>query len=209
MLHLELQPNVEAESTVRSMRRTFARVGTPALLISDNHKTYRAEKTRNFALKQGIKWRNILNLSPNWGGFYELMNSTIKDALRKTLKHAHLNYEELETIIIEIESVMNSRPLTYVDDDELLEPLTPSHLMFGRRLRNPKDGTSPEKVFDDTISPTKRREYVNKLLNNFWNRFSNEYLMSLRERNDNGNANPNIEVGQVVIVKEKKMRRNT
>ena len=112
MLHLELQPNVEAESTVRSMRRTFARVGTPALLISDNHKTYRAEKTRNFALKQGIKWRNILNLSPNWGGFYERMNSTIKDALRKTLKHAHLNYEELETIIIEIESVMNSRPLT-------------------------------------------------------------------------------------------------
>ena len=209
MLHLELQPNVEAESTVRSMRRTFARVGTPALLISDNHKTYRAEKTRNFALKQGIKWRNILNLSPNWGGFYERMNSTIKDALRKTLKHAHLNYEELETIIIEIESVMNSRPLTYVDDDELLEPLTPSHLMFGRRLRNPKDGTSPEKVFDDTISPTKRREYVNKLLNNFWNRFSNEYLTSLRERTDDGNANPNIDVGQVVIVKEKKMPRNT
>ena len=113
MLHLELQPNVEAISTIRSMRRTFARVGTPALLISDNHKTYRAKKTQDFALKHNIKWRNILNLAPNWGGFYERMNSTIKNALRKTLKNAHLDYEELETIVIEIESVMNSRPLMW------------------------------------------------------------------------------------------------
>ena len=50
---------------------------------------------------------------------------------------------------------------------------------------------------------------MNKLLNKFWNRFSNEYLTSLRERTDDGNANPNIDVGQVVIVKEKKMPRNT
>ena len=180
MVHLQLQPNLEATSTVRSMKRTFARVGTPALAISDNHKTCRAEKTQNFAKKNGIKWRHILDLAPNWGGFYERMNSTIKRALRKTLKNAHLRYEELETVIIEIEAVMNSRPLSYVHDDELLEPITPSHLMYGRRLKNTMVNSETE--INETVSPTKRVAYVNRLLNSFWQRFSNEYLTSLRER---------------------------
>ena len=59
----------------------------------------------------------------------------ITGALWKTLKNVRLNYEELETIVLEIEAVVNSRPLSYLHDDELLEPLTPSHLMYGRRLK--------------------------------------------------------------------------
>ena len=135
MIHLEIQPDLEASTTIRGMQGTFARVGIPSLLISDNHKTYRSEKIRNFAREKGIKWRNILDLSPNWGGFYERMNSTIKIALRKTSKNARLSYEELETVVAEIEAVINSRPLSYLHDEDILEPLTPSHLMYGRRLK--------------------------------------------------------------------------
>ena len=124
MLHLEIQPDLEASSTIRGMRRTFARVGNPSLLISDNHKTYRSKKVRKFARERFIKWKHILKLSPNSGGFYERMNSMIKRALRKTLKNAKLNYGILETVVIEIEAVINSRPLSYLHDDELLEPLT-------------------------------------------------------------------------------------
>ena len=87
---------------------------------------------RKFSRERFIKWKNILDLARNWGGFYERMNSMIKGALRKTLKNAKLNYEELETIIVEIEAVINSRPISYIHDDELLEPLTPSHLVYGR-----------------------------------------------------------------------------
>ena len=86
MVHLEIQPDLEASSTIRGMRRTFARVGNPSLLISDNHKTYRSKKVGKLAREGFIKWKHILKLSPNWGGFYERMNSMIKGALRKTLK---------------------------------------------------------------------------------------------------------------------------
>ena len=185
------------------MKRTFARVGTP---IFDNHKTYRAKNVRNFLKKNGIVCRPILELSPNWGGFYERMNSIIKRALRKTLGNAHLNYEELETVIIEIEGIMNSRPLSsYFNDDEIFEPLTPSHLMYGRRL---KSNISSDQKVDHDLSPSKRVKYINKLLVNYWERFRNEYLTSLRERKLNDGKIPFVDVGQVVIIKKKLMPRN-
>ena len=50
------------------------------------------------------------------------------------LRNARLTYEELLTVIIEIECVLSLRPLTYVDSEDMDEPLTPSHLVTGRRL---------------------------------------------------------------------------
>ena len=207
MIHLEIQPDLEASCTIRGMKRTFARVGIPGLMISDNHKTYRSGKVRNFARERGIKWRNILDLSPNWGGFYERMNSIIKAALRKTLKNAHLSYEELETVVIEIEAVINSRPLSYLQDHEILEPLTPSHLMYGRRLKTQMRNCEARN--SDEISPNKCVQYVNRLLEQYWKRFSTEYLTSLRERQLKGGNIPAVKINQVVLVKQKYMPRNS
>ena len=57
-----------------------------------------------------------------------------KCCLRKLLQNAQLIYEELETVLIEIENVLNSRPLTYVYEDSNEPPWTPSTLVTGRRL---------------------------------------------------------------------------
>lgn len=46
-----------------------------------------------------------------------------------------LSYDELLTALVEVEMVLNSRPLTVVSAEDLEEPLTPSHLMVGRRLQ--------------------------------------------------------------------------
>lgn len=45
-----------------------------------------------------------------------------------------MSHDELSTLIIEIEAVLNSRPLTYISTEDTTEPLTPSHLMTDRRL---------------------------------------------------------------------------
>ena len=58
----------------------------------------------------------------------------MKGCLKKTLGSPRLTSEELITVLTEITSVLNSRPLTYVYEDEIEELLTPSHLMLGRRL---------------------------------------------------------------------------
>ena len=101
---------------------------------------------------------------------------------------------------------MNSRPLSsYFNDDEIFEPLTPSHLMYGRRLKS--NIPSDQEVVHD-LSPSKRVKYINKLLVRYWERFRNEYLTSLRERKLNDGKIPFVDVGQVVIIKKKLMPRN-
>ena len=71
------------------------------------------------------------------GIFKRLLRSTKR--LRKILSQAKLSYVELLTAIAEVESVLNSRPLTYVSAEDLEEPLTPSHLLFGRRIMSLPD----------------------------------------------------------------------
>ena len=48
MIHLEIQPNLEASATLRAIKRTFSRIGKPKLIISDNHKTFKAKLVKNF-----------------------------------------------------------------------------------------------------------------------------------------------------------------
>ena len=51
--------------------------------------------------------------------------------LRKLIFHATVTYEELLTLIVEIEGILKCRPITYVYIYEFSEPLTPSHLIYG------------------------------------------------------------------------------
>ena len=74
---------------------------------------------KKFVRLKRINWKFILDRSPWWGGFYERLVKVVKDALRKVVKNAKLNYDELMTILIEIESMINSRPLTYLSDDNM------------------------------------------------------------------------------------------
>ena len=67
------------------------------------------------------------------GIFYRMIKST-KRCLKKALGKARLTYEELLTILTEVECILNSRPLTYLYPDDLEEPLTPSHLISSKRL---------------------------------------------------------------------------
>ena len=81
---------------------------------------------------------------PWFGGFYERRVQSGKRCLRETLESAKLTYEELNTHLIEVEGVLNSRPLTNLFD-EGGEPLTPSHLIMGRRvLYHVSTGSDPK-----------------------------------------------------------------
>ena len=65
--------------------------------------------------------------------FFERLVKSVKLSLKKCLRNARLNYDELSTTLVEVLALLNSRPLTYVYD-EFEEPLTPSHLVIGRRI---------------------------------------------------------------------------
>ena len=109
-------------------------------MISDNAKTFvsAAQTIENVLTSSevqhhlaGVKVKWVFNLekAPWWGGFFERMIQSIKRCLKKTIGKAKLTYDELLTVLIEVEAIINSRPLSYVSSEDLDEPLTPSHML--------------------------------------------------------------------------------
>ena len=156
-IHLELVENLSAPCFLRCFRRFTARRGTPNLVVSINAKTFKttAKKLRKILNEKvvqdemrtnNIDWRFNLERSPWWGGMFERMVGSVKRSLRKVIGSARLNFDEMHTVLVEIENILNSRPLSYVyEDDCSAEILTPSHLLYGRRL-------SPIADFIDSIA---------------------------------------------------------
>ena len=89
---------------------------------------------------------------------------SVKRCLRKNLRNAILTFEELETLLIEIEAVLSSRPLTY-SHDELSELLTPSMLVTGKRLLNKNNDVMYDVTIADENTNTlnRRARYLHKL----------------------------------------------
>jgi hypothetical protein len=118
----------------------------------------------------------------------------------------HVNF--ITTTVIEVEAILNSRPLSYVTVDDVEEPLTPSHLLHGRRLLNLPDANvkaTLDAVHEVSTSDLSRRmKHLSNLMNHFWLRWRNEYLLELREAHRHsarkrGKADI-VKIGDVVIV---------
>ena len=131
-VHLELTQGLSTESFLRSFRRFMSRRGLPATLISDNAKTFksaskeirtvsRSEEVQRFLTSNQVTWNFIVERAPWWGGFWERLIGSVKRSLKKILQRATLSYEKLIAVLAEVESIINSRPITYIyDDDEFI-----------------------------------------------------------------------------------------
>ena len=72
---------------------------------------------------------------PWYGDFWERLIGLTKSTLKKVLGRTFVSLIGLQTVIVEIEAVLNDRPLTYISSDiDDPEPLTPAHLLYGRRI---------------------------------------------------------------------------
>ena len=138
------------------------------------------------------------------------MAKLTKKCLKKIAGNAKLSYEEMETLLIEIEGVLNSRPLTYCYD-ELDEPhLAPSSLVIGRRLLDPVQlDADIDAVSLSRSDLVKRDRYLRTVLSHFKNHFKHEYLTSLREFHRNKLAKNDCEVlvGDIVYLQDDNLRR--
>jgi len=100
-------------------------------MISDNAKTFEAAEVKEFLRDRGIKCEFILPYAPWTRGFYERMVRTTKRCLKKVLKKNTLSFEELQTLLLKVETTVNNRTLTYVENDSSIESLTTSFCHFG------------------------------------------------------------------------------
>ena len=231
-IHLELLPDLSSDQFLLGFRRMLAKYGKPTTIISDNAKQFKLAKStidklwskattnadvQSYIANEGIDWKFIVKLSPWMGGCYERMIGLVKRSLRKSIGKSCLTWDQLSTIICEVQAVINSRPLIYVGDDiNSKEILTPSHFLS----LNPKTGipqvernnedndTDIFKKLSSTENLLQTWKRGHNRLEQFWNMWKNNYLLSLRERFQSHLKHPKIQsqtnpsIGEVVLIKE-------
>ncbi|GFU64060.1 integrase catalytic domain-containing protein [Trichonephila clavipes] len=127
-LHLELVNNLTTETFLLALRRFISRRGLCSKILTDNAKTFKKSElelknlwkiisdptVKAFYASHKIYWQFIIERAPWWGDFYKRLIRTVKLALRKTVGRATLFRDELETLLIEIERVLNSLALLHI-----------------------------------------------------------------------------------------------
>ena len=109
-------------------------------------------------------------------------------------------FDELQTILLEIELIINNRPLTYIYTGSTKLPLTPSQLVFSRNLNHSSLSESPVNVEIDIYE---HREKLTNITYHLWHRWHTEYVTNLREYQKLRSLNKNslyIKVNDVVLI---------
>ena len=133
---LDLVSSLDSVSFIRSFRRFISRRGCPSNVIWDNWKNSVSVETKRFVSSIGVNWITNLPLAPWHGGFFDWLVKSTETLLREQLEKSRLNYEELQTVLCEVETILNNRPLTYYYSDNTKQCVTPNHLLFGRTITN-------------------------------------------------------------------------
>ncbi|GFW02642.1 integrase catalytic domain-containing protein [Trichonephila clavipes] len=146
---------------------------------------------------QRIKWK----FNPPTAAWLERLIRVLKDILKRTLGNAVLTYEELLTVLCDCESIVNSRPLTYVseDSDDLI-PLTPAMFMMSNASLDVTD-LDPS----DFARFQKRVKFRAMFLKDLRGRFRKEYLRLLvQEAHKTTRA---LKVGEIVLIENPNKKR--
>lgn len=142
--------------------------------------------------------------SPHFGGLWEAGVKSVKHHLARILGETRLTYDEFETVLIQVESCLNSRPLCDIHTSPDNIVLTPGHFLIQDNLLALPDHNKAT----DKVSSLDRWNMLQKLVQDFWNIWSLEYLNTLRQRSKWRTEKNNVKVGDVVVLIEKNVPPN-
>ena len=139
------------------------------------------------------------------GGQFERLIGLIKASLYRTIGKAQLTWPEFEEVLLDIEIILNNRPLTYIEEEIDYPILTPNSLILGRDVNFPD--AAPHESESETIK--KRHKYIKRCKEALWKRWKHEYLVALREKSNLKNKNKTFKmnVGDVVLIKGEEKNR--
>lgn len=193
-VHLELVTDLTTESFLAALRRFTARRGLCTQLYSDNGTNFvgasrELEEIYTFLVKaeskitedladRCINWNFIPPRSPHFGGLWEAAVRIMKRHLCTVTQGKAFTYEEYHTLLTEIESILNSRPLTPLTNDlSDLRVITPARFLIGDSLTHP--------IENDLLKTTDNRlshwQHLQKMRQQLWNRWHREYLQELQK----------------------------
>ncbi|XP_075977746.1 uncharacterized protein LOC142977620 [Anticarsia gemmatalis] len=214
-VHIEAVSDLTSEGFLAAFKRFVARRGHCRNIWSDNGTNFvgAAKELRTHFAQEGslfkdiasalasshTEWHFIPPHSPNFGGLWEAGIKSVKHHLKRVVGDSTLTFEEMCTVLSQIEACLNSRPLSQSNSDpEDPTPLTPGHFLVGQPLIVPPDCNYE----DATMSTLRRWQLVQRMVQNFWRRWQQEYLTHFFHRYKWASRIPDFKVGDVVLVKE-------
>ena len=139
----------------------------------------KTEEFSEFLSKWNIKWKFNLPRVPWRGGHFERLIGLTKQSLFKSLGKTNLRWNELESVLLDVEVNLNNQPLTYIEDNIQYPILTPNSMLLGRYTVMLEEDLEEE---DDRNSWKKCQKYIARCKDAAWRRWKREYLTALRER---------------------------
>ncbi|XP_046145766.1 uncharacterized protein LOC123989132 [Osmia bicornis bicornis] len=216
-VHLELVSDLTSEAFIAALRRFIARRGFCVKIYSDNGTNFfgannelreiqrliRSDehngKVQSFLAQRSIEWSFIPPRAPHFGGLWEAAVKSFKNHLLRVAGTELFTFEDFNTLIIEIESILNSRPLTPMSSDpnDLLV-LTPGHFLIGDSLTSLRE----RDFIDMPQNRLSSWQFIQRIKQHFWARWHREYLNELTRRTKWSKGEHPIKEGTLVLLRE-------
>lgn len=215
-VHLDLLESLDTDAFLLSLRRFISRRGRPFELLMDNGTNFvggerelreavaaMAPQWREQLAEQQISFRFNPPSAPHFGGTWEREVKSIKTALRVVLKDQTVPEPVLMTILVEVEGIMNAKPLGYLSSDASdPDPVTPNLLLMGRH-----DSSLPQAVYDPSDLGRRRWRHSQAIADRFWSSFISHYLPGLQERSKWRKDGKALSIGDVVLIMDPQLPR--
>ncbi|XP_074028523.1 uncharacterized protein [Leptinotarsa decemlineata] len=217
-VHVELVTELTTESFMSAFRRFVSRRGLCSHIYSDNatnfigannelekiHKlvidTIKNEQCQSYFSENRITWHFIPAKSPHHGGIWEAAIKSFKYYLKRILGDAKLNFEDMSTVLVQIEAILNSRPLIPLSNDPNdYQSLTPGHFLIGDSLLS----IPQSNVIDIPSNRLKHFQRLQQMVQQFWKWWSRDYLHSLQQRSKwQQDSTRSIQLDALVLLKD-------
>ena len=208
-VHLEVAHALSTDSFILVLLRFIGRRGCPRDIYSDNgtnfvgaHRELRESlsqwddhKIDNTLLARRVQWHFQPPASSHRGGVWERIIRSVRRLLNAICNEQRLTDEVLATVMVEVERILNDRPLLSVTSDTQDEQvLTPNHLIL---LRGSSVILRPEDLRSNYVKGWRQ---VLHLATVFWRKWIREYLPTLHARGKWCKKQRNLKKGELVIV---------
>lgn len=219
-VHLEMAYRLDVNSFLNCLRRFFSRRGEVKSIRTDNGTNFVGghlelersvsewnQKVADNLRQKNVDWNFNAPLASHHGGIWEREIRTIRKVLHGLLleQRLRLNDDNLSTLFCEVESILNSRPLTPVSNDpDDFQAITPNHILLMKSTL-----LYPPGIFSEADNYSKRRwKQVQYLSNLFWSRWRREYVPLLQQRSKWLKPEKSHEVGDLVLMVDPNAPRN-
>lgn len=193
-VHLEVVKDLSSKAFLDAFIRFTGRRGMVSDLYSDNATNFRGanqqmrddlkewlnENTKQQLSHTGTEWHYIPASAPHMGGLWESAVKAAKRHMYRIVGNQILQYEQLGTLVVRIEACLNSRPLVALHDDPSGKlALTPGDFLIGEPLIAPPEPN----LMSVPVNKVRNWLLLRRLQQEFWQRWSDDYLTTLQTRN--------------------------